>query len=71
MTGDAICGLSDHSHMMAPEPAVHGSPVCSMFVAAYWGRYAIDIGLHDLMWRPCPAQGGAMRDADVKLRKDL
>jgi hypothetical protein len=57
--------------MRAPKPAVHRSLVSLMFVAVDWRQYAIGIGLQDLMWRPCPAQGGAMRDADIKLRKDL
>lgn len=70
MTGNANSGGSDLSHMRAPKPAVHRSLVSSMFVAAYWGQYAIGIGLQDLMWRLCPAQGGAMRDADIKRRKD-
>jgi hypothetical protein len=68
MPGDADSGGSDLSRMKAPKPAVHRSLVS---LIAYWGQYAIGIGLQDPMWRLCPAQGGAMRDAAVKLRKDL
>jgi hypothetical protein len=71
MTGDDNIGPSDRSQMRAPRAVVHRSLVSLMFVAAYCGQFAIDIGLQVLMRRLCTAPEGAMWDAGVKFPKGL